>query len=185
MSLAHAILAILNVSPLTGYDLKHVAFDQSVAHFWPADQAQIYRTLDRLADEGLVGFEAEAQPGDRLDKKTYHITDQGRAELRRWLLDDQPLPAYRDPFLIRLFFADQLSNEEIVGLIDGQIRSHRERLAALEGIPIPPPDADAMGDPRWRALRRLTLDLGLRLTRAYLDWLDQCRAVVEGLPEDR
>ncbi len=49
MSLPHAILGFLREQPLTGYALKTQRFDVSVANFWPADQAQIYRTLDRLA----------------------------------------------------------------------------------------------------------------------------------------
>src|SRR5579875_1236367 len=44
MSLTHAILGFLNRQPMTGYDLKTQCFDISVAYFWPADQAQIYRT---------------------------------------------------------------------------------------------------------------------------------------------
>src|SRR5258705_13680872 len=54
MSLAHAILGMLQTRPMTGYDLKVECFDNSIAHFWQADQAQIYRTLDKLAEDGLV-----------------------------------------------------------------------------------------------------------------------------------
>ena len=47
MSLGHAILGFLNREPMTGYDLKTRCFDDDAAHFWTADQAQVYRTLDR------------------------------------------------------------------------------------------------------------------------------------------
>ena len=51
MSLKHAILGFLNYQPQTGYELKEV-FDDSVQHFWLADQSQIYRTLnDLMADK--------------------------------------------------------------------------------------------------------------------------------------
>ena len=53
MSLKHAILGFLSFKPLSGYDLKK-AFDNSVRHFWPANQSQIYRTLSQMTDEGLV-----------------------------------------------------------------------------------------------------------------------------------
>ena len=42
MSLEYAILGFLCYKPLSGYDLKKI-FDNSVQHFWPADQGQIYR----------------------------------------------------------------------------------------------------------------------------------------------
>jgi hypothetical protein len=45
MSLEFAILGFLNYQPYSGYDLKKI-FDTSVRHFWPADQSQIYRTLE-------------------------------------------------------------------------------------------------------------------------------------------
>ena len=53
MSLRFAILGFLSVRPFSGYDLKR-AFDQSVRHFWTADQAAIYRTLGELESKGLV-----------------------------------------------------------------------------------------------------------------------------------
>ena len=52
MSLKHAILGLLTIQPMTGYELKHEAFDTSIAHFWQADQSQIYRTLDRMESDG-------------------------------------------------------------------------------------------------------------------------------------
>ncbi|MCE1255059.1 MAG: PadR family transcriptional regulator, partial [Anaerolineae bacterium] len=53
MSLEYAILGFLQYQPLSGYDLKKI-FDQTVSHFWPATQSQIYRTLDRLLDNKWV-----------------------------------------------------------------------------------------------------------------------------------
>ena len=50
MSLDHAILGFLALEPMSGYDLKRV-FDQSVQHFWPATQSQIYRSLGKMADQ--------------------------------------------------------------------------------------------------------------------------------------
>jgi PadR family transcriptional regulator AphA len=55
MSLDHAILGFLSYSPFTGYDLKKF-FDQSVRHFWLADQSQIYRTLSRLNEESMTAL---------------------------------------------------------------------------------------------------------------------------------
>jgi DNA-binding PadR family transcriptional regulator len=47
MSLEHGILGYLSMKPLAGYDIKKL-FNMSAAFFWPADQAQIYRTLKKL-----------------------------------------------------------------------------------------------------------------------------------------
>ena len=83
MSLQHAILGFLNYNSLTGYDLKKI-LDTSVRHFWAADQSQIYRTLNRLSDRGLVEMEIINQ-SERPDRKVYSITKAGRDELRDYL----------------------------------------------------------------------------------------------------
>jgi PadR family transcriptional regulator AphA len=180
MSLTHAILGILRDQPMTGYDLKTQCFDRSIAHFWPADQAQIYRTLDRMAAEGWVASEVEVQEG-RPNRKVYRLTDAGQAELARWLRVEQPVPAYREPFLIQLFFAGELPNETIAGLLARQRALHQERLAHYHAIPLPPL-ADLTAE-RDLTLQRLTLELGIALEQAQIDWLDRARKVVAALPE--
>ena len=88
MSLDYAILGFLNYAPLSGYDLKKV-FDNSVQHFWPADQSQIYRTLTRLTERGLAEMDVIEQT-ERPDRKVYHITQAGRDELLQWLAGSTP-----------------------------------------------------------------------------------------------
>ena len=88
MSLKHAILGFLSFKPLSGYDLKK-AFDNSVRHFWPANQSQIYRTLTQMTKEGLLEKEV-IERNERLDKKIYQVSDKGSDELHRWLATRQP-----------------------------------------------------------------------------------------------
>lgn len=66
------------MKPLSGYDIKKL-FDMSAAYFWPADQTQVYRTLKRLAKDGMVELK-EQKKGETVDRKVYAITDKGRAE---------------------------------------------------------------------------------------------------------
>ncbi len=116
MSLPHAILGFLNYAPMTGYDLKK-AFDTSVRHFWPADQAQIYRTLKELMRQGWVTVEVVPQE-DRPNRKVYHITEAGREELRRWLRTPTAPEDPRVPLLVKVFFAGGLADEEAAALLE-------------------------------------------------------------------
>lgn len=180
MSLPHAILGFLRVMPMTGYDLKTQAFDRTVVHFWSAVQQQIYRELDKMDTQGWVTCEVEMQM-DRPPRKVYHITDAGRQEFAAWLKQPLPLMQHREAFLIQLFFAAQLCNEDIIALLENQRAGHQARLAALERIVIPP-----MDDPtqrRRQALTGLTLDLGLRMEHMYIDWLTDALAIVRSLPD--
>ena len=55
---------------------------------------------------------------------------------------------------------------------------HQARLDALQAVTIPPP---APAEVRRQTLTRLTLDLGLHLERAYLNWLDDALRTVAAL----
>jgi len=180
MSLPHAILGFLREQPLTGYELKTRRFDVSVANFWPADQAQIYRTLDRLEEQGWATSEVEIQR-ERPNRRVYRITEAGRVELARWLAAPLPLPVHREPFLVQLYFAAQLPDATILALLEGQVEAHQAQLRAYEEVPLPPLDSPDAG--RALALERLTLELGLRSERMYLDWLRDAIEYARRLPE--
>jgi PadR family transcriptional regulator, regulatory protein AphA len=168
VSLAHAILGLLAREPMTGYDLKTRWFDRALRYFWPADQAQIYRTLDRLEAQGWATVRVE--PGhDRPNRKVYSPTAAGRAELVRWLAAPQPLPTVRDPLLVQLFCGAAVPDETLTRLLAQQAEAHRQRLAEYERLLASfQPD---WGTPRQLRLWRLTLENGIRRERAYLDWL--------------
>lgn len=180
MSLHHAILGILSVSPMTGYDLKTQAFDRSVTHFWQADQSQIYRTLSGMEADGWVAHRLEQQT-ERPNRKVYYLTDAGRAELERWLRVELPLSANREAFLIQLFFGASLPNETLLGHIAAQRALHEQQMAQFEQIGMP--SLEVLVADRSRTLWRLTLELGMAVEQVYLDWLARCTAVIENLPD--
>jgi PadR family transcriptional regulator AphA len=178
--LKYAILGILNAIPMTGYDLKHQAFDATVRHFWPADQSQIYRTLGQLAEGGWATVTVEAQD-DRPDRKVYAITEAGRQALMDWLKSDQTVPALRDPLLVQLFFGQEVPRADLLRVVANQLAVHQAQLAVYEQIPIPPPESRP--NDRWLALQHLTLDFGLALEQAYVNWLHHCQEVITALPD--
>jgi len=168
MSLAHAILGLLQQEERTGYDLKTSCFDQCIAHLWPADQAQIYRTLDKLVEQGWITCTVEIQH-DRPNRKVYSVTEAGKAELIRWLQCPQPLPTVREPLLVQLFFAAQLPNEAIIHLLEQQIVARHHKLAECETIDLPTLDDKSAS--REQIMQRLVLELVTRREQAYIDCL--------------
>jgi PadR family transcriptional regulator, regulatory protein AphA len=180
MSLKYAILGILNAMPMTGYDLKHQAFDATVRHFWPADQSQIYRTLSQLADDNLLTVTVEPQV-ERPDRKIYAITEAGQTALTNWLTSDLAIPTLRDPLLVQLFFGQEVPRAELLRVINTQLAAHQQRLDAYRQIPIPP--TESLPDDRWLALQHLTLDFGITLEQAYVSWLEKCRETITTMPD--
>lgn len=165
MSLRHCVLALLDLRPMTGYDLKK-AFDGSVAHFWSADQAQIYRTLARLETDGLVEVEVIPQSG-KPDRREHRITAAGARELSDWLRSPTASEPEREPFLAKIFFAGRENDRDLVrALIDERRAEARRRRDALRSLPAPDGDLAAR-------LRGATLRNGILHIEAELAWLDE------------
>ena len=70
---------------------------------------------------------------DRPGRKVYHITDEGLAELHRWLTTSLDLPKIRHKGLVQVFFAHQLSDEESVALFEVHVEKLRHRSTLLPG----------------------------------------------------
>jgi DNA-binding PadR family transcriptional regulator len=171
MTLDFAILGFLNYHPSTGYDLKKI-FDNSIRHFWPADQSQIYRTLAHLTEQGYVEMEKIPQ-ADRPDRKVYHITEAGRAELLKWLSGAPPMSEPRSAALVQVFFAGQLSDVEILAKFEEFAAVLRAILARYAQIPDQvEPYQQEITSPREHYFWMLTLDNGVRSMRASLEWVE-------------
>ena len=171
MSLEHAILGFLDNQPYSGYDLKKV-FNTSVRHFWPADQSQIYRTLSNMTDKGWTDIETVRQEA-RPDRKIYHITEDGRAELHRWLTTPLPPNQQRSADMIQVFFAGGLSDEEVLEMLARAAESMRVGLAQYRMIPR---EIDAYSEytnsQREFFFWMLTLDVGVHTLRANLEFIE-------------
>jgi DNA-binding PadR family transcriptional regulator len=153
------------------------AFDASVRHFWAADQAAIYRALNDLQHEGLVAHERVAQQ-TRPDRKVYHLTPDGLAELDFWLATPAPNLARREPLLVKLFFATRLQPADLRAVLEAELAAVNSELAAFAKIigelEAQAPAAIASTGASAEALMLgpvLTLGNGVELGLSYRDWL--------------
>ncbi len=180
MSLEFAILGFLSYQPFSGYDLKKI-FDTSVQHFWSADQSQIYRTLARLTEEGKTEIEIVEQT-DRPDRKVYHITSKGREAFHAWLQGPFPQQDPKSGPLVQVFFAGQLSDEEILAKFRIAAEIFRTILARYEQVPDQLKEYQylpVVQSAREQYFWLLTLDLGMRTMRAQLEWAEAVIATIE------
>jgi PadR family transcriptional regulator, regulatory protein AphA len=118
---ARVILGMLKLGVATGYDIKRV-IDGSTRFFWTASYGQIYPELKRLRKAGLV--RGEQAPRGKVKRTVYSLTPKGEEALHDWLTDSQDvLFEIRDESLLRLFFGDLLSRDEVIANLrtQGQI----------------------------------------------------------------
>ncbi|MDZ7914883.1 MAG: PadR family transcriptional regulator [Rhodococcus sp. (in: high G+C Gram-positive bacteria)] len=125
MSLRHALLALVEVGPLTGYELAKV-FDQSADHIWHAQHSQIYTELRRMEAEGLIA--AQTLPrGANATKRAYGLTSSGANELVEWVSTIEEPPSFRDEAHLKATYFEygSYSNARL------QFRAHRAHYQRL------------------------------------------------------
>jgi DNA-binding PadR family transcriptional regulator len=103
---------MLRLGSRTGYDIKQ-KIEISTRFFWGASYGQIYPELKRLAALGLV--ESEQDPRGGLKRTAYRLTPAGERVLHDWLTDQgHQLFEMRDEALLKIFFSDLLTPEELL-----------------------------------------------------------------------
>lgn len=182
MSLDYAILGFLNYQPMTGYDLKK-AFDDSIRHFWYADQSQIYRTLNRLHEQGWVDREVMEQE-TRPDRKIFSITASGKEALKKWLLSPPEGGEPHSAPLIQVFFAGQFPDEVNLRIFQFADRMMEELIERYGKIP---ERIENIYRPMIKSEREIyfwnaTLDLGMRIAKAQQEW---ARDIISDLENKR
>ncbi|UBU13344.1 PadR family transcriptional regulator [Nonomuraea gerenzanensis] len=163
MSLRHAVLGLLSEGPASGYDLMKT-FDVSLANVWPATQSQLYSELGKLAEAGLVDVAAEGPRG----RKEYAITEEGLAELRRWVTEVEPTRVARSDMLLRVFFLAQVSPEQARDYLRRQADEAVKELEHLESIR----EFVESGTDNLSVYGRLALEYGLRLAKGQQEWAE-------------
>ena len=170
MSLKHALLGFLYYAPMSGYDLKK-ACDRSLGHFWPADQSQIYRTLSQLTTDDFVEKEVFERQ-NKLDRKVYYITEDGRDELHRWLRTPLKIFEPRNPFLMQLFFGGVVPDDEILRVLQAEMLRIEKRQGVYRSLyGFAKGQRKALEGQRQSFFNLLTLEQGLVIHQAYLGWL--------------
>lgn len=171
-NVAYVILGFLSskgVEPKSGYDIKQLV-DISVRFFFAASYGQIYPELKKLVAAGLI--EGSEEPTGGRARTAYTITDDGRAALREWLLENESRIEMRDQGILRIFFSGPLSKEERLTKLR-QLREERAaNLAVLKAIQVP---KEAVTE----QMPDLVLDYGLGLHQYVIDWCDRTIEIIE------
>jgi DNA-binding PadR family transcriptional regulator len=130
MSLRHALLALLEAGPMTGYELAK-QFDQSADRVWHAPHPQIYTELRKLEGEGLVA--ADEQPrGTKAVKRAYRLTPDGARELRRWVSEIEAPQRVRDAAYLKATYFEYAEPATVRRHFELHRAHHQEQLQRWE-----------------------------------------------------
>lgn len=132
MSLRYALLALLSVEPMTGYDLSK-RFESSVAYVWHAPDSQIYPELRRMEKGELLAAE-EIPWGPNSKKTRYRITGSGIAAFRAWMNTPLEYSRERDPVHLKAAYLEWADPESARAHMQAHIYYHTLRRRQWEGM---------------------------------------------------
>jgi PadR family transcriptional regulator, regulatory protein AphA len=133
-SLDLALLGLIAEVPgVSGYDIMKI-FDLSMTHYWHAHPTQIYPTLDRMEESGLIKRRNVVQR-NRPNKRLYTITPAGERLLIDWLESPFEGINLKHPPLLRCRFLGNLGADGAIASLKEEKRSwaiHLKRYREIE-----------------------------------------------------
>jgi len=175
MSIRHALLGLLAQKPRHGYELR-AAFEVVVggAEAWDVKPAQIYTTLERLEEAGLVERQSDLGQGSEPARRIYALTEPGRAALHEWFTTPVESQHQRDEFFVKLMvtlFSGVGSPERIIQAQRSHLYQEMHALTTLR---------DSY-DVRKEMAQILLMDKAIMHLEADLRWMDFAELRIESL----
>ncbi len=129
----YAVLGLLLDGPKHGYELaRRFSPETPLGEICHLEMSNLYAILKKQEQAGNIEAELETQ-GARPPKRTFHLTDQGRAAFMEWVR--APVDRTREvrlDFVVKLYFARQLGPDDVSSLIGQQLEVCRSIMANLQ-----------------------------------------------------
>ena len=173
MSVRHALLALLSEGPKYGLQLRQ-EFEAKTGEVWPLNVGQVYTTLQRLERDGLIESDDSEIEGPQ---KTFHLTEDGAAELHEWLRtpgDDSAPP--RDELVIKVLVALTVPGVAVTDVLQVHRRHLLQLMQRYTRLKQDAP-ADDLG-------LALVADAEIFRLEAVIRWLDAADVRLKRLPAD-
>ena len=170
MSVRQSLLALLDLQPMYGYQLR-TEFEQRTGATWPLNIGQVYTTLGRLERDGLVVVSGDDDAGHT----TYAITGAGREEVRQWFVTPVGREAPpRDELAIKLALAVSVPGVDVHAVVQTQRTATVQALQEYTRLKRRAGDEAAAeaGELAWL----LVLDALVFQAEAEVRWLDHCES---------
>ncbi len=107
-------------------------FEGGLAHIYGSSLGALKRALDSLLAAGHIAV-AHSEPGPR-GRKTYTITEQGRAEFARWMRSPIDGGDVETTALARTFLLGVLPESERTEVLDVVVEAVTDQLARLQRL---------------------------------------------------
>lgn len=174
MSVRNALLGLLAQKPRHGYELR-AAFVAMLGgeSNWDLKPAQVYTTLARLAEAGMIAQQEITQTGGP-EKTIYAITPAGQAELIRWFNTPVEAAHQHDEVYLKLVLSLATGSADPYQILQAQRASLYRQLHAATG-------QRSAADPENDLAIVLLHDQTIMHLEADLRWLDMVEARLDDI----
>jgi DNA-binding PadR family transcriptional regulator len=166
--MAIAALGLLAERPMHPYEMYQLLLEREEHSVLKVRPGTLYHTVDRLARDGLVRPLHTEREGNRPERTTFEITEPGRRELSRRLLEMLSAPAREYPeFPLAISEAHNLSATQVIACLRTRIQALRDEERHVEER------FAALGTPDVPRLYWLNVDYDRAVRAAQLAWLQR------------
>jgi DNA-binding PadR family transcriptional regulator len=180
MSLRDAVLAALLEGEASGYDLAK-GFDASVANFWMATPQQLYRELDRLAEQGLIQARIVHQDR-RPNKRMFSLTEAGYEAIVQFTARAPKPSAIRDELAVKVMAVDAGDAQAVRDFMVQRVEWAKTKLQRYERTRARMLDGRSEAEYLAQAERvgpYLTLLRGISFEKENIRWGERAVAIIE------
>ena len=180
MKFDDVLLALIARRARSGYDLKKWLDVEGIFIRANADSSQIYRTLRKLRQQGLIVHEVVRKSGP--DAKVYRVTEEGAAHLRALAATPYEPPARmgEPDFSARVALLGPIDPSSILTTFDIEIAFRRAQVARFRDRPRPDdiePDSAWLDARIHREIAHVLDQHGQDSMDRWLEWLQQQRSM--------
>ena len=177
---SYAILGLLAIKPWTTYELAQ-QMQRALGQFWPRAESKLYEEPKKLVAHGLA--RASSELVGKRPRTVYSITAKGRRAMAAWVPTPGEGPVLEFEQLIKVFFAEHGTREDLLATIDSVRRWTDDRFRAGAGISRTYLEGDGPFPERlpWLILTGQFLS---ELVQAVERWTDWASEAVAAWPDD-
>lgn len=173
-TLEYALLGLISMSPMTGYDV-HKVFDTTPFGHFSSSPGAIYPALNRLARRGLLDASMDTKRETR-PRRVYALTEAGEETLEAWLRQpvtrDELIRMSGSPILRFNFAWGRLTRKEVLAYLETYRRVVGAYIDELLSY------ADQLRAPE-RFHNRLALEHGICRYRSELEWIESATNAIK------
>lgn len=132
--LAMAALALLNERPMHPYEMYQTLMQRAEDRIVKVRPGSLYHTINKLDELGYVRATGTEREGNRPERTTYEITEQGNVALAERIASVIEAPEYEFPvFPVAVSQAHHLPRETVLRLLERRLQhvdARQEEIAA-------------------------------------------------------